>query len=248
MRLLPNVGAKYLARFDGLIAEGERIRGGIKVIAGEWHEPFFSTFKPHKDPDRHVVEWPAFVKWRAQAVSLLDQVIPASSAHRTTVDAVKGLRDGRSQVDFLIGTLQAIKDDFEAGMFDDLVLRVEAVLANDYLEQATALLGETLTDAVHYVPAAVMAGAVLERGLRALCAKHDPPLDVEDKFGRPFGMSQLIDSLKKAGVFNEAKAKQLRAWADIRNAAAHGEFAKFRGSDVELMIKGVETFLNEYLR
>jgi len=45
---------------------------------------------------------------------------------------------------------------------------------------------------------------------------------------------------------NELKAKQLRAWADIRNAAAHGEFDKFKRADVEGMIRGVSDFLATY--
>ena len=33
-------------------------------------------------------------------------------------------------------------------------------------------------------------------------------------------MGTLIDDLKAVNVYNELKAKQLRSWADIRNAAA----------------------------
>jgi hypothetical protein len=45
--------------------------------------------------------------------------------------------------------------------------------------------------------------------------------------GDPKTSNPLIDDLKKAGVFNELKARQLRAWADIHNKAAHGEFGQF---------------------
>lgn len=60
-------------------------------------------------------------------------------------------------------------------------------------------------------------------------------------------MNPLIDELKSAGVFNELKAKQLRGWADIRNAAAHGESEKFKRTDVEAMIPGVANFLADHL-
>ena len=53
--------------------------------------------------------------------------------------------------------------------------------------------------------------------------------------------------LKKAGVFNELRAKQLRAWADVRNNAAHGEFDQFQRADVEQMIQGISNFLADYL-
>jgi uncharacterized protein YutE (UPF0331/DUF86 family) len=56
----------------------------------------------------------------------------------------------------------------------------------------------------------------------------------------------LIDDLKKAGVYNENKAKQLRAWAGTRNHAAHGEFGEFTRTDVEQMVAGINTFLAEF--
>jgi uncharacterized protein YutE (UPF0331/DUF86 family) len=66
--------------------------------------------------------------------------------------------------------------------------------------------------------------------------------------GEPKTLSPLIDELKKAEVFNELKAKQLRSWADIRNAAAHGEFSAFGKSDVAQMISGINNFLAGYLK
>jgi hypothetical protein len=60
-------------------------------------------------------------------------------------------------------------------------------------------------------------------------------------------LNPLIDDLRKAGAFIETKAKQLRAWAAIRNHAAHGEFDQFARTDVEAMIPGINTFLADYL-
>ena len=69
---------------------------------------------------------------------------------------------------------------------------------------------------------------------------------------RPDGKSKTLDpminDLKKAGIFNDLKAKQLRSWAAIRNKAAHGEFDQFKKEDVEQMIKGISNFLADYLR
>jgi hypothetical protein len=99
-----------------------------------------------------------------------------------------------------------------------------------------------------HVPAAVLAGAVLEKALRVLCSQHQPPISVTGPGGKAKTLNPLIDSLKKANVFNEAKTKQLRAWADLRNQAAHGEFAEFARGDVEQMIKGITLFLAEHLK
>ena len=46
---------------------------------------------------------------------------------------------------------------------------------------------------------------------------------------------------------NVAKAKRLRAWAGIRNHAAHGERGELSRGDVEDMIAGGSGLLGDYL-
>jgi len=111
------------------------------------------------------------------------------------------------------------------------------------MEQAEGLMSEGQPGRFDYVPAAVLSGAVLEKTLRSLCSKQSPPIAITSAKGVRLTLNPLIDELKKGGVFNELKAKQLRSWADIRNAAAHGEFEKFNRSDVDRMIQGVSDFL-----
>jgi hypothetical protein len=72
---------------------------------------------------------------------------------------------------------------------------------------------------------------------------QSPPIGLEKADGNPKMMNALIDELKKAGAFNEIRAKQLRGYADIRNAAAHGNFSEFTRAQVENMIQGVQSFL-----
>ena len=113
--------------------------------------------------------------------------------------------------------------------------------------QAEGLLNEGQPGKFDHVPAAVLTGAVLEKALRKLCDDQQPPIPTVDAKGDPKTLNPLIDDLKKANVFNELKAKQLRAWADIRNKAAHGEFDQFKRTDVEQMMGGVKNFLADYL-
>ena len=69
--------------------------------------------------------------------------------------------------------------------------------------------------------AAVLTGMSFERKLRRLWAQNNSSAPAEaDKTKR---LGAPIDELKKANIFNEAKAKQLRSWAEIRNHAAHGK-------------------------
>jgi hypothetical protein len=60
-------------------------------------------------------------------------------------------------------------------------------------------------------------------------------------------LTKNIKAKTNAGLFNETKAKHLRAWAAIRNDAVHGDFDKFTKQDVEGMLKGVAEFLADYL-
>lgn len=150
-----------------------------------------------------------------------------------------------------VGKLKAIKDDFENGFLANLSMQIEAEIAADYMGQAEQLLNDGSSGAYDHIPAAVLTGAVLEKSLRTLCTQNIPPISTVRTTARgssePLNLNALIDELKRATLFNEPKAKQLRAWADIRNAAAHGEFDKFSRSDVEQMIEGVKNFLATYM-
>ncbi|MEO8606669.1 MAG: DUF4145 domain-containing protein [Chloroflexota bacterium] len=147
----------------------------------------------------------------------------------------------------LVGIILGLKDDYESGMLDGLVEMIEANVAADYLGQAEQLLKEGQPGKYDHVPASVLTGAILEDALHRLCQRQNPPIPLVNAKGEPKTLNPLIDDLKKANVFNELKAKQLRSWADIRNAAAHGEFVKFNRQDVEQMLLGVQNFLADYL-
>ena len=115
------------------------------------------------------------------------------------------------------------------------------------MEQAEALLGEGIEGKYDHVPAAVLCGAVLENALRRLWQKQTPPIEITKSNGQKKTLEPLIQDLQKAKVFNKLVADQLRAWAKIRNYAAHGEFNEFRREHVELMLPGVMDFLAMHL-
>lgn len=233
MTLPPNLFSKYLARFDELITEGEEIdRASLPEI--NFLDSHFNKL----------------VEWKVKCISLLDQVIPLKSAQRKLIEELKQSEEPM-KVDYIyrgvlrrcLSYLKGIKSDFESGFLEDLTLAIETEIASDYMGQAEQLLAEGQPGKYDHVPAAVLSGAILEKALRTLCGKQVPPIATVNSKGEPLTLNPLIDALKKAGVFNELKAKQLRAWADIRNKAAHGEFDQFSRQDVEVMIRGIEDFL-----
>lgn len=237
MTLPPNLFSKYLARFDELINEGEEIdRASLPEI--NFLDSHFNKL----------------VEWKVKCISLLDQVIPLKSAQRKLIEELKQSEEPM-KVDYIyrgvlqrcLSYLKAIKSDFESGFLGDLTLAIEAEIAANYMGQAEQLLAEGQPGKYDHVPAAVLSGAVLEKALRTFCNEQNPPVPTVDNKGKPLTLNPLIDELKKVGFFNETMAKQLRAWAGIRNDAAHGDFEKFSRTNVELMIQGINNFLATYM-
>jgi len=146
----------------------------------------------------------------------------------------------------LQGCVRGLKADYEAGMFDSLSAIVETHMAFDYMQQAEKLLGEGKMGQNDHVPAAVLAGCVLEDRLRKLCQRQNPIIETKKSDGNYKTLDPMIVDLLKANVFNKAKADMLRSWAKIRNYAAHGEFTEFNRADVEAMITGIKAFLADY--
>jgi hypothetical protein len=247
MNLPPLLNQKFLQRFGELISEGEAIHKAIETIPGQYDENYWSG-GGHRRPDRHVVNLQRFVTWRTSCVTLLDQILPEHHPHRKAVEGLAQISNEKGKLEWGISFLKGIEDDFKKGFLASLGIAIESEVAADYMGQAEHLLSEGQPGKYDHVPAAVLSGAMLEKALRTLCGEQQPPVPIKTSNGEPKTLNPLIDDLKKAGLFNEAKAKQLRAWAAIRNHAAHGEFDQFAKSDVEQMIQGINNFLADYLK
>jgi hypothetical protein len=234
---------KYAARIDELVAAGTAM-----PIKQHSRQTSFNVL-PGKSTYRHydLASWPEFVEWRTSCIAVLDQVVPKDSLLRKSVDALHCLENKPSEVTFTVAFLRSVKAELAAGFLDSLTLQIKAEVLSDYLEQAIAILAGSRNEPNH-IAAAVVAGASLERSLRSLCSDLSPPEPTTTEKGVPLGLNALIDALKKRQVYNELRAKLLRAWAAIRNSAAHGEFEAFSRQQVEGMVAGIETFLAEHMK
>jgi len=239
---------KYLARFDELIELGVAIYEGMELQPAEYGYNEITR-------ERYVVRGEHYAirdvreltRWRVNCVSILDQVITGKSSHANKIEAFDKFSGDRSSIKAAVGRLEAIKEDYERGFFEDLMAQAEAEVAGGYMGQAESLLAEGQPGQFDHVPAAVLVGAVFEKALRTLCDQHDPPIPTNKENGEPKTLDPLITDLMKVDVFNKVEAGQFRGWAQIRNAAAHGEFEKFDRGQVEQRIPGVRDFLCKYL-
>jgi hypothetical protein len=240
--VLQSMRKQFLDRFDKLVTEGTQIRDSMKVSQETMrHGSPTYTHTEVSDPQR-------FSKWETNCLTLIDTFTKQGTKLKERVDEFSHASDSKTGVQFRLGILEAFRDDFEQGFLDDLLLKLEADVAADYMGQAEGLLKEGKPGKFDHVPAAVLAGAVLEKALKTLCNEQQPPVSIVNAKGEPKTLNPLIDELKKAGAFNELKAKQLRSWADIRNAVAHGDFSAFGKADVEQMISAINNFLADYIR
>lgn len=137
----------------------------------------------------------------------------------------------------LLGVLLAAKSDIESGILLKIEQLIRAEAFADVHEQAVHLLENGYKDA-----AAVLFGSVLESTLRKLCERQ----------GLAIAFNEAIDSMNTklasgtGQLYSKLVQKQITAWADIRNNAAHAHFDKYSEKDVEDMGKWISNFLQEH--
>jgi len=184
---------------------------------------------------------------KTELLSLMNFISPSSAHFQQLREEINNNKWDDSADSILCGYVRGLKRDYEAGMFDSLSEIIETTVAYNYMKQAELLLGEGTKGQINHIPAAVLAGAVLEDALRRLCQRQTPPINVQKSDGSPKTLDPLIADLQRADVLDKAKADMLKSWAKIRNYAAHGMFEKLKGDDVQAMIEGVKKFLADYL-
>jgi hypothetical protein len=174
-------------------------------------------------------------QWFTSAQNLLARVFGTNSEHYKNFTAQGEKSLTYSPVVRAQGVLKAARDDLEHGYLFDLRKVVAAEVFDDFLDQAGALVG-----AGYHQPAAVVAGCVLEDGLRNLCAGAKVAFLPKPK------LDTMNAELAKAGVYNKLTQKRITAIADLRNNAAHGKWDQFTQRDVEDAIRWIREFMEAH--
>ena len=138
-----------------------------------------------------------------------------------------------------VGVLRAIQEQISGGWLETTKGLVTAEVFADFIEMAEHLLDEGYKD-----PAAVVVGSVLEEHLRQLCLSAGIPIeDVTTTRVQPHKADRLNIDLAKTGKYTKLDQKQITAWLDLRNKAAHGKYLDYSTEQVALMLAGVRDFL-----
>ena len=138
------------------------------------------------------------------------------------------------------GVLKALRGDISSGYLDKIETLINANLFSDFLEMAEHLLIENYKD-----PAAVLIGGVLEEHVRKLCVKNNIEINNTDPSGKvkPKKAEGMNTDLARDKIYGVLEQKQITAWLDLRNKAAHAKYNEYDQSQVENFLQGVRGFL-----
>lgn len=212
------VEEKILERFDQLIDFGRRVLS-TKI------------YNPYGDDE---VDQELAMHWLSSSENLIERVFGSNCVHLKKIENTVGSHTylTYSPSVRVLGILKSAKDDYEYSMLIDLKTIIEAEIFDEFLEQA-----EHLLNSGYFQPAAVIAGCVLEDTLRKMCIRSEIEIAERPK------LDKMNADLSKCGVYNKLNQKQITAWADLRNKAAHGHWDDFNQDDVRMFIQGLRLFM-----
>lgn len=179
------------------------------------------------------------------ALAAMERIAGADSVYASQARAASTPREKRNWRLFtclktVLGILGALRAAVVAGYLRSTEELVHASLFADFVEMASHLLAEGYKD-----PAAVLAGSTLESHLRQLCLKNSIDTEVATATGpKPKRADKMNADLARARVFGGLDQKNVTAWLDLRNKAAHGKYDEYTAEQVDLLISGVREFMS----
>jgi hypothetical protein len=178
-------------------------------------------------------------------VSRLRAAVERASLHDSPyLRQLTGIDEGRARggnVHFAMyrGIAQSLLDDLEAGYTRGFEELIHGAVFSDFLEMAAHLVDSGYKDA-----SAVIAGSTLEAHLRNLCRKHGIDIERSTPQGpAPKKAEALNSELSSAGAYDKLDQKNVTAWLDLRNKAAHGHYGEYTKEQVALLVSSVRDFL-----
>lgn len=220
MRLDPIV----TRRFNELVVKGEAVLAAKKVEHVSRSDGV-SYYKVPSGP---------YLEWMTNVLNLIQRSFGEPSIHFKHLSEQYGnLTEWQSHFIDSFSLFKAAKEDYEGGYLFNVRTLAKAEVLSDALSQAKELLQAGYKD-----PACILARVSLESALKDLCDRH----------GVPHGKLEKMNvDLCKATAYNMAKQKQVTAWAEIGNKAAHGDWTQYTGQDAAAMVQGVEALVADLL-
>lgn len=171
-----------------------------------------------------------YKEWATNTLNLLQRTFGESSIHyKNFADHYEKFEGWVSNFNDSYGIFRAAREDYEGGYLFNIRTLAKAEVLSDAIAQAKELLASGYKD-----PACILARVSLESALKDLASRYAVS---EGKLDR------MNADLTKVGAYNMAKQKQITAWAEIGNKAAHGEWTQYTDQDATAMVAGVENLV-----
>lgn len=213
---------QLISRIDALIEQGSSIA------------------PPYGEDDYWAPDVTEAQMWMASAANAVLQVAPPGSVFRVEIDRLTTHEELRSGVphhvlEKILGLLMSVREEAKHGLLAKLEYQVFATAFDDFLDHASDFHKSGKTK-----ESAILVSVVLEDTLKRVAIKNGIS---------PSGLSldPLIDEIAKAGVITPVKAKRMKSYSAVRNAALHAEWEKLDLKDIGDAIDGVRELLNNYL-
>lgn len=132
--------------------------------------------------------------------------------------------------------LHELYESIELGSLETAAELIHADVFGDYLTMALHLQENGYKDA-----AAVIAGSTLEGHLRQLSLKHGLPVRKDE--GKGFLKAETLNTALGKVAYGTFDQKQVTAWLDVRNNAAHGNYELYSDNDVDRFIEWLGDFI-----
>lgn len=215
---------ELLTRVDFLITKGRTL------LSTKLHSNYSSS---------GYVETGQYVGFRASALSFISGLF--GEKHSYYKEFERSVDDSYDyNIDSGVNILLSIRHEIEQGWLTSLKRLVTAEVFSDFLDMSKYLLDENYKDA-----AAVMIGSVLEEHLRQLCSTYSvDTFIIKGNDHIPKKADLMNSDLTKAGVYGVLEQKNVTAWLDLRNRAAHGKYSEYTLEQVKLMYMGVLDFVS----
>jgi hypothetical protein len=186
------------------------------------------------------------VELMTSAIAAIDRIAGLNSTYSQQVHEILKFVDYKFNVRTplynIISIAYALRNDLANGFLTDVKETIHGELFTDFLDMADYLSSEGFKDA-----AAVIVGGVLESHLHQLAIKHSIDLEVTAGSNvKPRRADQINGDLAKKNVYNLLEQKNVTAWLDLRNKAAHAKYGEYTKDHVSLMLLGVRGFISHY--
>lgn len=218
---------KIVERFSELLVTGEQLQQGVGY-SREYGQDYWIT-----DSNTSQAQ-----KWISSASFLIKQVCPTENHYVDELSLVLGdanYRNGSNvpvhTIQKVFGIFEAVYDEYKRGSLKDYKYVIFASAFDDFLDHAEKFHADGKK-----IEASVLASIVLEDIIKKIASKNEVQAG---------GIEETIDSLVKAGVFTDVRAKRIKGLCGVRQKALHADWDAFDLRDVGLQIEGIKKLIEE---